>query len=100
MPCACSSRTVIPLAVRRDLAGEVDDALVLRDRLPVRRVPEHREHVVHRRPGIGQGVAHALHGAIMADMNPSEESPLRRAERVYAAAADHFTRPALGFWNR
>ena len=36
----------------------------------------------------------------MADMNPSEESPLRRAERVYAAAADHFTRPALGFWDR
>ena len=33
----------------------------------------------------------------MADM--SEETSLRRAERVYAAAADHFTRPALAFWN-
>jgi SAM-dependent methyltransferase len=27
------------------------------------------------------------------------ESPLGWAERVYSAAADHFTRPALGFWE-
>jgi ubiquinone/menaquinone biosynthesis C-methylase UbiE len=38
--------------------------------------------------------------AIMADMASAAESPLLRAERVYAAAADHFTRPALAFWNR
>jgi ubiquinone/menaquinone biosynthesis C-methylase UbiE len=37
---------------------------------------------------------------IMSDMGAVEESPIRRAERVYAAAADHFTRPALGFWER
>jgi SAM-dependent methyltransferase len=30
----------------------------------------------------------------------SEESPLQRAERVYAAASDHFTRPPLAFWDR
>jgi ubiquinone/menaquinone biosynthesis C-methylase UbiE len=38
-------------------------------------------------------------GDIMADVGAREESPLLRAERVYAAAADHFTRPALGFWD-
>jgi hypothetical protein len=36
---------------------------------------------------------------IMSDMGPAEESPIRRAERVYAAAADHFARPALGVWE-
>jgi SAM-dependent methyltransferase len=29
----------------------------------------------------------------------SSESPLGWAERVYSAAADHFTRPALAFWE-
>jgi SAM-dependent methyltransferase len=38
-------------------------------------------------------------GVIMADMSAGEESPLRRAERVYGAAADHFTGRALAFWN-
>jgi ubiquinone/menaquinone biosynthesis C-methylase UbiE len=33
-------------------------------------------------------------------MSGSEESALGRAERVYSAAADHFTRPALSFWDR
>jgi ubiquinone/menaquinone biosynthesis C-methylase UbiE len=28
------------------------------------------------------------------------DTPLRRAERTYSAAADHFDRPALGFWDR
>src|SRR5262245_14692725 len=36
---------------------------------------------------------------IMADMSAAEDSPLRRAERVYGAAADHFTRPTLAFWD-
>jgi SAM-dependent methyltransferase len=39
-------------------------------------------------------------GVIMADMSADEESPLDRAERVYAAASDHFTRPSLAFWDR
>jgi ubiquinone/menaquinone biosynthesis C-methylase UbiE len=29
-----------------------------------------------------------------------EDTPLHRAERTYSAAADHFNRPALGFWDR
>jgi ubiquinone/menaquinone biosynthesis C-methylase UbiE len=29
-----------------------------------------------------------------------EGTPLQRAERTYSAAADHFDRPALGFWDR
>lgn len=32
-------------------------------------------------------------------MAASDESALDRAERVYSAAADHFTRPALAFWD-
>jgi ubiquinone/menaquinone biosynthesis C-methylase UbiE len=28
------------------------------------------------------------------------DTPLQRAERTYSAAADHFDRPALGFWDR
>lgn len=28
------------------------------------------------------------------------ESPLQRAEQAYGAAADHYTRPALEFWDR
>jgi len=32
-------------------------------------------------------------------MPGSDESALQRAERVYSAAADHFTRPALAFWD-
>jgi hypothetical protein len=29
-----------------------------------------------------------------------QDTPLQRAERTYSAAADHFDRPALGFWDR
>jgi ubiquinone/menaquinone biosynthesis C-methylase UbiE len=29
-----------------------------------------------------------------------DDTPLQRAERTYSAAADHFDRPALGFWDR
>jgi ubiquinone/menaquinone biosynthesis C-methylase UbiE len=29
-----------------------------------------------------------------------EDTPLQRAERTYAAAADHFDLPAVGFWER
>jgi SAM-dependent methyltransferase len=37
---------------------------------------------------------------IMSDMAGAEaESALDRAERVYSSAADHFTRPALAFWD-
>lgn len=32
-------------------------------------------------------------------MAGSDESALDRAERVYSAAADHFTEPALAFWD-
>ncbi len=32
-------------------------------------------------------------------MPGADESALDRAERVYSAAADHFTRPALAFWD-
>jgi SAM-dependent methyltransferase len=32
-------------------------------------------------------------------MSDSGESALRRAERVYSAASDHFTCPALAFWD-
>jgi SAM-dependent methyltransferase len=33
-------------------------------------------------------------------MSQNQESALGWAERVYSAAADHFTRPALAFWER
>src|SRR5262249_20857572 len=61
------------------------DVLVLPDGLPVRRVGEHRVHLLDGRPRIGEAVAHAFHGHIMSAvgaLGPPASKTRKRSDHV------------------